>query len=730
MKTKKFLNWMLMAAIVVGLGTTVTACSDDDDDKNKSQQPAELADPLDTDEARVAWRWLNQLTSTETLTTDWASKTYEPTVGIASENNALTRIVVCTDLEDARQHFASLADIEVDKLGSEQTVSKAGVGKLTWTPSKANAQNLAEVAVDTKLIPKLQKIVFCTSEQTGLNGIFSDNVKGTAYYRLGDVVREDATGYYWVCVRPAFEQGDKGDSHWIHLFNASPTGNKDGKKVPFPEANIYSKYNNVKKYNSQTILLPTKLKYDRKHIYNLSNLIWAMINPNKYHQTVGDKGKGLCGFDYQYHGEKFLKNVCNFWDKTYQGDNTTVWQKVFNRTHEQMDNLKETWFFYQGYKWWTGNEATFWIYKSEAYVSKVPGSESGDKDDRDVVKDGFDVRTLAGDPDGAKSKPFDQFAGGSATWVVEYKTGKELSATGAYSPIGPIPGTTSICRYNQYVNTDCGEALETEDNVKPEDKEEKVPMVGYVLGQDGKFYKTLADAKLNGAKGLCVVLYVSPERYIKDEGYVHIPVEENLPYYGIAMGLEDNNATHWIDPNDNTNGHLVYCTNKLASEEFTNVWNQLNGLKLSQQYAAGCDKGHKHPIMTSIDTYTQKFDPTNARFYNNISQWMVPSVGQMKLAFQAMGLNVTEDGDIVDPSGKKTAFDVMKAFIGDNADVLKKSDLVNGETNYWTSTEASQTLAWVLCITNDGSMRFTWADKCSTTLASCRPFILFGKGAK
>jgi hypothetical protein len=102
----------------------------------------------------------------------------------------------------------------------------------------------------------------------------------------------------------------------------------------------------------------------------------------------------------------------------------------------------------------------------------------------------------------------------------------------------------------------------------------------------------------------------------------------------------------------------------------------------------------------------------------------------MKLAFQAMGLNVTEDGDIVDPSGKKTAFDVMKAFIGDNADVLKKSDLVNGETNYWTSTEASQTLAWVLCITNDGSMRFTWADKCSTTLASCRPFILFGKGAK
>ena len=95
--TKK--NFWLMAAMVLSLSLSFTACSDDDDDNNGSEQKKDDVSPLDTDEARVAWRWLCALTNAEGFDTNWKSKTWEPTVGQASENSQYTRIVVVDDLD-------------------------------------------------------------------------------------------------------------------------------------------------------------------------------------------------------------------------------------------------------------------------------------------------------------------------------------------------------------------------------------------------------------------------------------------------------------------------------------------------------------------------------------------------------------------------------------------------------------------------------------------------------
>ena len=704
--------------LVLGLGMSVTSCKDDDKDDNKSQQPAELADPLDTDEARVAWRWLSQLTQTQSLTTDWATKTYEPTVGIASENNELTRIVICVDIDDARQHFASLADIDEDKLSTEQTISQSGVGKMTWTPSKSGAQNLAEVSVDSKLLPKLAKIVYCTKEQTGLNGIFWSDVKGTAYYRFGDVVR-DEQGYYWVCVRPAFEEGDKEDSHWINVFNASESGNYNGVKVPFPQENIYSKYNGAKKYNEQTILLPTKLKYDRKHIYNLNNLIWAMLNPAQYEKEAKDK-KGLGGFKYTYHSRKFIENVNKFWDKT-DDNGLTVWENVFGYTRAMMESMQTLYFFYQGYKWWIGNDATLWVYESTGYEPKMKGSESGDKQSWKVVEQGFDIRHFAGDPS-AQALPFDRNRLiGKGYWVVRYKNGKELSKSGAYKPDQPIPGVTPVCRYNEYTNTAAGSDLETEGNVKNEDLEQREAKVGYVIGKNGKFYRTSADARACNTTPLCVIVYVSPEVNGSRK-----PIEEGFPnYYGMAMGIEDIGANVWCNEGDEKQ-----CTNYKSQNALQTVWDFLYGLTTTMKLQAGCDKGHVHPFTKCLDEYTQKFNPTDATTYNNISQWFIPCVGQLKLAFENMGLKVDmveREFTIFDPDGKKTAFQKVKDFLGNNADVLQQGNTVNSESHYWTVTEVDNYSAWTLCVMDDGTMRFAQADKNTTIIASVRPFILFGK---
>ena len=277
---KKVFNWMLMATVMLGLSLSFTACSDDDDDNNSSEQQKDDVSPLDTDEARVAWRWLCALTNAEGFDANWKSKTWEPTVGQPSDNNQYTRIVVVDDLDAAKVQFSKLADIELSQLSTKQTVDGGAAGSMIWSQSAEGAQNLAVVEVKSRIMPHLQQIVYCTAEQVGSNGLIFDSMKGVAYYRLGDVVR-DQQGYYWICVRPSFAP-DKGDSHWINIYNASASGKVNNQKKPILDENIESKYNNLDKYKNVTIKLQTKLTYDREHIYNLNNLIWALLKPQAY----------------------------------------------------------------------------------------------------------------------------------------------------------------------------------------------------------------------------------------------------------------------------------------------------------------------------------------------------------------------------------------------------------------------------------------------------------------
>ena len=461
-----------MAAVVLGLSLSVTACSDDDDDNNGSEQKKDDVNKLDTDDSRVAFRWLCVLANAQTLDDNWQSKTYEPTVGQASENNQYTRIVVVRDLDEAKQHFASLADMETSKLSMTQTVNGGEAGTMTWTPSKEGAQNLAVVDVKSSIMPHLQKIVYCTEEQTGQNGYLWDSMKGVAYYRLGDVVR-DIHGYYWVCVRPSFAP-DNAESHWINIYNASATGSVNGRPSPILPENICDDYNNKEKYKNVTIKLPTKLPYHRTHIYNLSNLVWALINPKAYRtetEKVGNKSKGLCGFDYGYHGEKFLNLVASYWEEKPKNGDFSLWETLFYLSRQEMSTMTQLSFYYQGYKWWWGTTADMWRYESTKYENSIPGSESGDKRDIEVVKTGFDINRYAGDPDADQKAYGSQFLYSNdkyleGIWVIRYKRGDKLSDTGKYDPYSKIPGCEDIYRFNQKQNAQVGKTAQqqTEDS--------------------------------------------------------------------------------------------------------------------------------------------------------------------------------------------------------------------------------------------------------------------------
>ena len=523
---KKIFNLSLMAALLCGLSLSVTSCKDDDDSNaggdNNSQQDAdtEVVDATDTPEKHLAWTWISSLADVDNATENWESQTFEPIIGEESQNEAQARLLYVNDLEEARASFSAIAGCNPNDLKGEKTISAGDYGTMEWTPSPANASNLATVQVDCRLMPKLSKLIYCTAAQAPDNAAFT----GTAYYRLGDVV-EDAEGYYWVCVRPSFSVGNLKDSYWVNIFNAAETGRgvKTGKLPGIPEKNIYSKYN--KKYNNNIILLPTGLKLNRQQNYQLSNLVWAMLNPEAYKGIVGTGNlNAICGLPYKYHGENYLTNVARYWDEK------DIWQKVFNRTYEEMKSMKSFNLFYYGYHWKVGSTAGVWKYHTNGYQMAYSGSENDDDKLYEMKKAGygFDIRRYAGDPNADKDcastnagqdmAPAKQFnENGDYYWVVRFATGKQLDKK--YDPYKNLTGVRELYRYNQVTNQ-----LSSSEAPVPEDESivtDDIEDSGYKLNFAGSaFYGSYAIGDIlkdeQDSRWICVAPCFKGQAFNKD----------------------------------------------------------------------------------------------------------------------------------------------------------------------------------------------------------------------
>lgn len=460
---KNVLNFWLLAALLCGLSLSVTSCKDDDDNGSNGDESEIVVAPTETEEAKAALNWLANMTNVEEFTDDWASKTYEPTIGVESKNEANTRVVVVADIDYARMNFASISGLSIDQLSTTQSQTIDGVGTITWTPSPAGANNLATVDVNTKLIPHLSKIVYCTADQVGDNG---SDFKGTAYYRFGDVV-EDAEGYFWVCVKPAFGTGSapQQQGYWINILNRDPNNGKNSRgTVPdIPTKNIKDYNPKGNDYNGNTIKLPTQLNSTKEQVHNLSNLVWALLNPEAYETAADDNGIGLGGYDYKYNGKTFCKLVADQWKQK------GIWEKLFNRSYEQMKQMKKLNFFYYGYHWVFGSTAGVYIANSTGYKTVFTGSYKDD-DTLFEMKEkgaGFDIRRYCSDPDQnaecassgkAGYAPAQQFTDNAGYWVVRQKTSSQIAGTTLHPSVyATLKNTAETYRYNAAYSKVVGE---------------------------------------------------------------------------------------------------------------------------------------------------------------------------------------------------------------------------------------------------------------------------------
>lgn len=687
-KMKKTLHFWLMALLVGGISMAVTSCKDDD--KNNGGGGSSGADaPNVLDESDIARLWLVNLTEAEgAYDDDWATKTYEPSYGIESENRPNTRLISVADIDYARQHFSSVTGISPDKLTATATSEAGEYGTLTWTPSATGAENLAVVDVNSKLMPHLTRIVYCRPDQLPDNG---DSWGGTAYYRLGDII-EDTQGYYWVCVRPAFGPDKKQESVWINVINAAESGKSlTLNTVPgIPTTNIWSANDNA--YSGNTILLPTKLNSDNMDVHNLSALVWALLDPAAYHKAIGNNQEAIaiCGFKYQYHGEKFLNRVAEQWTENH------IWEKLFNRTYEQMKKIKKMGFFYDGYYWkwpYPTDCADMPLHITQKYEKTSSSNFSADKlkgsFNMKSAGYGFDIRRYCGDPKQnpkcastarEKMAPAKQFSdGGDAYWVVRRAYGHKLHGKSWASDLSiysNIKNVNEVYRYNSKYNNVVGtnNPPETEKDIADALNSNEIT-VGTVIGLDSKLYASKDYAERMGTKAVAIVAYL---------GGKTTKVETGSEFNGLAIALPDalpNNQLQkvkWCNtiPSDS-------CLTSILTN-YTQEPKVYDGVKATGKLNTGCDKGHEHPAVKSAQGCDYIKDDNDELDFGS---WFLPSVGQFKLAVMGLGGFTwsTSNGFGSESQATSKMEEIRKKFA--NAGVESYyADLLDGNKHFWTTT--------------------------------------------
>ncbi len=458
MRTKKSFNLWLWAALLCGLSLSVTSCKEDDnsmsEEEQKEQQWAEQSE-----KAQKFWSVVGHLVSMDDYTADYENKTFEPAIGTEGSDGQ-TRVVYTNNAAAAAERFANLVGEDPEKI-TEQTPtytwSDPEVGTLTYT-KVTDGTAWATVDVSIRQVPHLSKIIYRTPGQDDANGGVAHG--GSAYYRFGDVIKrtnDDGKTEYWICVRPAFDPEDKGDTHWMTV-SPVPTANQE----PYTSSH-------KKKY-----VMPKGLKYENEHMQNLAELLFAIYNPTQWSDNVvnyySDGMKMFHDFKFAnlaYHNQYFWQNVQRAWKK--QDIAKTVFGFSDDKLSKMVTDPKQgLYLLYNGYSWWmtSSNYCTLF----QAHFVNTPGGRYANMQTESpytkVTKQVVDKKVKDGSSDiviniteCSLNKPYyinEKFFGDEEPrFITRYATGKQLSSTKKYANNQEaIPGCEDVYRYYKHVFPD------------------------------------------------------------------------------------------------------------------------------------------------------------------------------------------------------------------------------------------------------------------------------------
>ena len=635
--SKKVFNWMLMAALVVGLGMNVTSCKDDDDDKDGRSAEEIAQDPYEkeSEAADALYRLVSQLSVCDSLPNDWKTATFEPKAGkVLDASQPRVRTIAVNNAAEAVARYNSLTGKDLPATTTSDTYKVDGVGTLTL--NVGGAGTIATIDVDVKQMPQLAQLRLVSVSDIGENGHF----KGDPYYRFGDVVK-DRDGCYWICVRPAYSPNGKEDTHWMSF------------QVTDKNIKTYTKK------GCQEQKYPVDLGVQKEKMQYLAQLMAIMANPYKYQEAAGPMGKyfgttGLGGLDPEAMPVDSLVKQANLWDQN------KIWEKIMSTGYNDDEATQFKSFFKNNVRFiyekgsTSGTNLTIKTVQYTGAPTFYRNEPTYDKVTVDMKTLAFDVTknfSTLGTSDNDDWPVLDAF-------VVRYKTGFQLSSNWVFnpSPTDSIPGVTTVHRFNAYQGTQ----VTGKDEYTAEQAEPRM-----ILAANGKFYKDDYACEAHATKPVALVVYVGDS----------VEVNGNIAYHGLAMSYDKVASKEWEGKRDKKS-ECIENTSKNSR-----VWEtQNNGVERTQKLY---EDGHDHPAAKAAWQFTVAgFKPTEYGF----SRWFLPTAGQVMKAVR--GLGGTVEYDEKDDYWKCTLneelnYELTSAGVEDFSLVF----------NCWTSTELDKTKA-------------------------------------
>ena len=656
-------KYLLMAALVVGLGMNVTSCKDDNDDNNNERTPEEIAqDPYEkeSEAADALYRLVSQLSICDSLPNNWKTATFEPKAGkVLDASQPRVRTIAVNNAAEAVARYNSLTGKELPATTTSDTYKVEGVGTLQL--NVGGAGTIATIDVDVKQMPQLQQLRLVSVADMGENGHF----KGEPYYRFGDVVK-DKDGCYWICVRPAYSPNGKEDTHWMSF-------------------QVIDK--NIKTYTRKGCkeqVYPVDLGVNEEKMQYLAQLLSILADPDGYKRAAGEGnyfgGTGLGDLQEAAMPVDDLVLQAKLWDLN------KIWEKIMpvGLSKANIDlfksNFKETLNFIYEKGSVSGKNLTikFVEYKDAAHFYR---NEPDYKKATIGIEDNvFDV-TKFYTTQGVSTNIYLLKA-----FVVRYKSGYQLSSNLIFSPSATdsIPGVTTVHRLNAYLEAQAM-ASYTKDQAQPR----------MIMAKDGLFYMSKAACKANGTEPVALVVYVGND------------AEKSGKYHGLAISFTKKSEVAWDE--------RLFVRNACIenTSEDNSVWElQNDGISRTQKL---CEDGHDHPAAKAAwDFAVAGFDPASHGFSN----WFLPTAGQVMMAIKGLG----GTAKYVPKDGYKD----WNGEFGTNLETELKNDgiiSVDIQFDYWTSTESDPGHA-VHAWCDDGNEVFIVAES-KDQEHDVRPFIAF-----
>ncbi len=306
-----FSRFLLMGALVCGLGLSVTSCKDDDDEKIDERIVTEdgktyVPDSLLTEQERYQMACQSAVISTmrslaglENITPDVVNETHEPTYGMTLDDaGATVRVVKSGSTAEAELLFRSIAGLDSADAVRMYTPTADGylldlrnlpilpdgktftLGTLTFHRD-GGPRRYGYVEVDIPCIPHLERIDYLSPDA------FPDN--GNSAYQLGDVVWVPASsglcsGYY-VCV------ADNGyRSTLVHMNKDPNPGGDESINVDGDDEGCWYPYNNAHEHSTTVEDIKDYVDFMAKNKAKVAN-IKAFIEGKAANRKPSRSGK-------------------------------------------------------------------------------------------------------------------------------------------------------------------------------------------------------------------------------------------------------------------------------------------------------------------------------------------------------------------------------------------------------------------------------------------------------